>query len=249
MKTIRQGAIVDESACIEDNVEIGYNSVVLSGAEGASVTRIMQGAVVGSNCTIYEGVRIGQQAKVLSGSVVKQSVPSLAIVEGNPANIVGYVNTKFHVEDVRDYPHEVGGIATSLKGVKLFNFPNIPDLRGNLTVGEVEKQIPFVPRRYFIVYGVPTAETRGEHAHVRCHQFLIALSGSINVIADDGANREEFILNRNNLGLYLPAMTWGIQYRYSRDAVLLVFASEFYDPQDYIRDYETFIAMSRAPAA
>jgi len=169
-------------------------------------------------------------------------------VEGNPANIVGYVNTKFHVEDVRDYPHEVGGIATSLKGVKLFNFPNIPDLRGNLTVGEFEKQIPFVPRRYFIVYGVPTAETRGEHAHVRCHQFLIALSGSINVIADDGANREEFILNRNNLGLYLPAMTWGIQYRYSRDAVLLVFASEFYDPQDYIRDYETFIAMSRAPA-
>jgi hypothetical protein len=141
----------------------------------------------------------------------------------------------------REYPVDVGEVSTSVKGVKLFNLSDIQDLRGNLTVGEFDKQIPFVPRRYFAVYGVPTAETRGEHAHINCHQFLISLSGSINIIADDGNNREEFVLARNNLGLYLPPMTWGIQYRYTRDAILLVFASHFYDPEDYIRDYEEFI--------
>ncbi|MEO8779683.1 MAG: FdtA/QdtA family cupin domain-containing protein, partial [Rhodanobacter sp.] len=88
---------------------------------------------------------------------------------------------------------------------------------------------------------VPTAETRGEHAHRRCHQFLIAVKGSVHVVADDGERREQFVLDRPNLGLYLPPMTWGIQYRYSDDAVLLVFASHHYDASDYIREYGTFV--------
>jgi dTDP-4-dehydrorhamnose 3,5-epimerase-like enzyme len=122
-------------------------------------------------------------------------------------------------------------------------------MRGCLSVGEFEREIPFIPQRYFLVYDVPTAETRGEHAHLKCHQFLIAVKGSVHVVADDGNVREEFVLDRNNLGLHLPPMTWGIQYRYSHDAVLLVFASDYYDPDDYIRDYDKFMEVVRAKKA
>ncbi len=77
----------------------------------------------------------------------------------------------------------------------------------------------------------------------KCHQFLIAVKGSVSVVADDGKSREEFVLNRNNLGLYLPPMTWGVQYHYSPDAVLLVFASDYYDSKDYVRAYDQFIEL------
>jgi UDP-2-acetamido-3-amino-2,3-dideoxy-glucuronate N-acetyltransferase len=74
---------------------------------------------------------------------------------------------------------------------------------------------------------------------------LVAVKGSVSVVADDGHAREEFVLDQPHLGLHLPAMTWGIQYRYSPDAVLLVFASEYYDPADYVRDYATFLELAK----
>jgi UDP-2-acetamido-3-amino-2,3-dideoxy-glucuronate N-acetyltransferase len=104
--------------------------------------------------------------------------------------------------------------------------------------------VPFEVKRYFLVYDVPNAKVRGEHAHRHCHQFLIAVKGTIRVVADDGARHEEFVLDRPSLGLHLPPMTWGIQYGYSVDAVLLVLASEHYDPADYIRDYGRFLALA-----
>ena len=127
----------------------------------------------------------------------------------------------------------------------MHRFKAIADLRGSLTVGEFERDIPFPSKRYFLVFDVPTAETRGEHAHYACHQFLIAVKGSVTVIADDGHAREEFTLNAPNVGLYLPPMTWGIQYNYSEDAVLLVFASHYYEANDYIRDYQDFIQAAK----
>lgn len=124
---------------------------------------------------------------------------------------------------------------------QLIELPNIIDPRGNLTVAEFEKSVPFQAKRFFMVYQVPLVAQRGEHAHHQCHQFLIAARGRISVIADDGSEREEFILDRPNLGLYLPPLVWGIQYKYSPDACLLVFASDHYDSNDYIRDYSEFI--------
>jgi len=129
--------------------------------------------------------------------------------------------------------------------VNIHNLPNVPDIRGNLTVGEFEKQIPFCTNRYFLIYDVPTAETRGEHAHIECHQFLIAVKGTVHVVADDGNNREEFVLDRPSMGIHLPPMTWGIQYRYSNDAVLLVFASHYYDSTDYIRATDEFVSTKK----
>jgi hypothetical protein len=142
------------------------------------------------------------------------------------------------------------GQVSKVRGVTLQKFRLVPDLRGALSVGEFERDIPFIPRRYFLVFDVPTAETRGEHAHRICHQFLLAVRGSVNVVADDGTAREDFVLNRPDIGLHLPPMTWGIQYNYSHDAMLLVFASHYYDAGDYIRDYAEFLRLAgTAPAA
>jgi UDP-2-acetamido-3-amino-2,3-dideoxy-glucuronate N-acetyltransferase len=127
----------------------------------------------------------------------------------------------------------------------LHTFRAVPDMRGSLSVGEFDREIPFKPLRYFLVYDVPTIETRGEHAHIECHQFVVAIAGSVSVVVDDGRQREEFVLNQRNVGLYLPPMTWGIQYRYSADAVMLVFASHYYASEDYIRDYSEFLQRAR----
>jgi dTDP-4-dehydrorhamnose 3,5-epimerase-like enzyme len=136
-----------------------------------------------------------------------------------------------------------------VRGVTLHHFPVIPDLRGSLTVGEFQRQIPFTPLRYFMVFGVPSREVRGEHAHHACHQFLICLQGECSVVADDGEHRVEVVLDTKHRGLYLPPMTWGIQYKYSPDAMLLVFASHHYDAADYIREYDEFLAHCAARQA
>lgn len=124
--------------------------------------------------------------------------------------------------------------------------PSFADMRGSLSVGDFETFLPFNAKRYFLVYGVPTQETRGEHAHKRCHQFLICVSGSVRVLADDGTRRIDVELNSPSQGIHLPPMIWGTQYKYSKDAVLLVFASESYDTDEYIRDYASFKSLANA---
>jgi len=239
------GAYVGEGACIESDVILGPNSVVLGQTDhNKPMTKIMVGAVIGANATILSGVTIGTNARVEPGTVVTCSVPPYAIVEGNPAHISGYVEAHEATGILDHITHEVGinpkKQETRVNGVTLHQFRMVPDMRGNLSVGEFEKEIPFLPKRYFLVFGVPSAETRGEHAHIQCEQFLVAVKGSVSVVADDGVTREEFVLNQPHMGLYLPPMTWGIQYRYTPDAVLLVFASHYYDNDDYIRDYSDF---------
>ena len=245
--TLMPGAYVEPGAVIEENVYIGPNTVILSkgaGTEGS--TMIRKGVEIGANATVLPGVTIGTRARIAPGSVVKRSVPPLAIVEGNPAIITGYVEacsgrpaTTFRPKHLKS-----GVQASRVKGVAVHMLRVVPDLRGTLSVGEFEHEIPFKPNRFFLVFDVPTAETRGEHAHLRCKLFLVAVKGSVNVVADDGRTREEFVLNSPNIGLYLPFMIWGIQYSYSTDAMLLVFASEHYDPEDYIRDYSDFLRLA-----
>lgn len=254
--TIKCGVQLWDGIEVRDDVFIGPNATFTNDRFPRSKqypekflrTVVDAGASIGANATILPGVNIGANAMVGAGAVVTRSVPPNAIVVGNPAKIVGYVGASDRVStEPRASPAPgVGAVQTSVKGVTLHTFPAVQDIRGNLSVGEFEKEVPFTPQRYFLVYGVPTAETRGEHAHLNCHQFLIAVSGSVHVVADDGENREEVVLNQKNRGLYLPPMTWGIQYRYSSDAVLLVFASHYYDAADYIRDYGEFLRLVRA---
>jgi UDP-2-acetamido-3-amino-2,3-dideoxy-glucuronate N-acetyltransferase len=134
---------------------------------------------------------------------------------------------------------------TAVRGVDIYRFPWVKDARGNLTVGEFESEFPFRPKRYFIISGVPSGEIRGEHAHKWCRQFLTCAHGCCSVTVDDGTTRLEVLLNKPSIGIYVPPMIWGRQRQYSADAALLVFASELYEPQDYIREYSAFLSAVR----
>ncbi len=152
-----------------------------------------------------------------------------AIIEGNPARVVGYVNRSS--ADNRPEPRlidalSIGDVKRPTKidldvgGSALYLMRSVIDTRGSLTVGEVPTEVPFVPSRYFAVYGVPSVELRGEHAHKHCQQFLICIHGSCRVLLDDGERRCEVLLDRPDMGVFMPEMVWGTQYRYSSDAVL-----------------------------
>ncbi|MBK0329368.1 WxcM-like domain-containing protein [Rhodobacteraceae bacterium F11138] len=234
---------------IEEDVQIGRGTV-LSDTEASPII-LRTGARIGAGAVIAAGVEIGRGAQIRDGAVVLNAIPPNAIAEGNPAQVVGYTtalpqdvttfsggglgadSNRGHAEII---PLEVGQAA-------IYRMPQVLEAsRGNLTVGEIERDLPFLPKRYFAVYDVPSEKLRGEHAHRICHQFLICMSGSCRALLDDGENRQEVVLSRPDIGLYLPPMIWGTQYDYTRDAVLLVFASHAYDNADYIRDYETFRA-------
>jgi hypothetical protein len=237
---------------IEDKVFIGPNATFTNDRFPRSKqypveypkTLLREGASIGANATILAGVTIGKRAMVGAGAVVTKDVPPNAIVVGNPARITGYVSSVQRTTDSEtlqkaDLINEPSKVA----GVQLVKLPFIPDLRGSLSFAEVGQKLPFEPKRYFIVFDVKSKEVRGEHAHRRLAQFLVCVKGSCSVVVDDGTNREEYQLDQPNLGLYLPPMTWGIQYKYSLDAVLLVLASDIYDPEDYIRDYDEFLSL------
>lgn len=248
--TLKCGVQIWDGITIEDDVFIGPNATFTNDLfprskvypQTFSRTIIRKGASLGANCTILPGLTIGINAMVGAGAVVTRSIPPNAIVVGNPAKIIGYVDAKPVSTKAENEvtPYSEGAEETSVKGVKLHTMKEVTDIRGSLSAGEFERSIPFKTERYFLVYDVPTAETRGEHAHRECHQFLVAVKGSVHVVADDGINREEFVLDKPNKGIHLPPMTWGIQYRYSPDAVLMVFASHYYDADDYIRNYDEF---------
>jgi UDP-2-acetamido-3-amino-2,3-dideoxy-glucuronate N-acetyltransferase len=204
-------------------------------------THIESGASFGGGAVILPGLRIGRNAMVGAGAVVTRSVPANAIVVGNPARIVGYVGAKEGRVDSQRQAPSGHSRESKVSGVGIHQLPRVSDIRGSLTVGEFERSIPFEAKRYFMVFDVPSVETRGAHAHRKCHQFMICVRGSVSIVADDGTNREEFLLDRPDLGLHLPPMVWGIQYKYTADGVLLVFASNYYEPEDYIRDYDEFL--------
>jgi dTDP-4-dehydrorhamnose 3,5-epimerase-like enzyme len=116
-------------------------------------------------------------------------------------------------------------------------------MRGSLSFAEIGRHLPFLPKRYFVVFNVASRDVRGEHAHKTLHQFLVCVAGSCRVMVDNGRRREEYVLDSPGTAVHIPPMVWGVQYKYSADAVLLVLASDVYDPDDYIRDYDEFIAM------
>jgi acetyltransferase-like isoleucine patch superfamily enzyme len=240
---------------LEAGAELGPG-VTLEAPEPGQRADIVIGARarVGAGALICAGVRVGQGAVVAAGAVVAQNVPPYAVVSGVPARITDYLQNASRAPAMAwhqraDFPEQPSVVPLGVGGVTLHRFKFLQDPRGDLSVGEFQREIPFLPKRYFLVMNVPSDKTRGEHAHRRCHQFLVCVKGSCALVVDDLTQRCEVQLDAPDLGVYLPPMTWGIQYKYSSDAVLLVFTSDYYDADDYIRDYDAFVAEKRAATA
>ncbi len=132
----------------------------------------------------------------------------------------------------------------SLSDVKTIELPRFLDRRGNLSVIEQMKQIPFEIERTYWIYDVPGGEMRGGHAYKSNREFIVALSGGFDVVLDDGVERRTFPLNRSYYGLYVPNGIWREMNNFSTNSVALVLASEPYSPQDYIFDYEQYKTMT-----
>lgn len=252
--TVKSGVQLWDGLRVGDGVFIGPNATFANDPfprskkypEKFLKTVIGSNASIGANATILPGITIGAGAMIGAGAVVTKSVPPNAIVIGNPGVITGYTGID------AGKPNPITSSTTTDKenntaldlgvgSAKLYELPHVPDMRGSLSVAEYEKHIPFIPMRCFWVFDVPSREVRGEHAHKELHQYLICVKGSVNVVLDDGLTRTELVLDKPHLGLHIPPLVWGVQYKYSENAVLLVLASATYDSNDYLRNYEEFV--------
>ena len=131
------------------------------------------------------------------------------------------------------------------KSLRIIELPKILDNRGNLTFIEENSHIPFSIKRVYWIYDVPGGEIRGGHAFTRNQEFIIALSGSFDVVLDDGIEQKKFHLNRSYFGLYVPEMIWRSIENFSTNSVAFICSSIIYQSEDYIYDYETFKTMKK----
>ena len=128
---------------------------------------------------------------------------------------------------------------------EIFELPRIKNRSGNITVIHNRKEIPFYVRRIFYLYDIPGGESRGSHAHKKCHQFLVAASGSFEVQLDDGKVKKIVMLNQPYRGLHIPPGIWASEVNFSSGAICLVLASHKYDESDYLREYEEFLEFKK----
>lgn len=133
----------------------------------------------------------------------------------------------------------------SIKDVKKIELPKFADPRGNLSFVEQEEHIPFVIRRTYWLYDVPGGECRGGHAYKENQEFIVALSGSFDVVLDDGTEKKAFTLNRSYYGLYVPKGLWREMENFSTNSLAMILSSTDYDADDYVRDYNEFLALKR----
>lgn len=256
--TIKCGVQIWDGVRLNDNVFVGPNATFTNDAfprskeypEQFLQTIVEDGASIGANSTILPGLRIGARAMIGAGTVVTGNVPPNAIVTGNPGRITGYVNASRKPVGPVGKLEESEAVETTSERTMLgvgdsfvMQLPQFSDLRGDLVPIDYDKNLPFIPKRQFFVYGVPGSKIRGEHSHKACKQFLFAVNGAVSVVVDDGTIAREIRLDNPAKGLYLPAMIWGIQYKFTSDAILSVYASEVYDADDYIRSYDEYLKL------
>ena len=232
--SVGPGSVLQGEVVVEGGARVGPLAVLSAPPGGRLV--VGRESVIGARATVEGAVTIGRYAQVEAGTVLLTDVPARAIVGGLPPRITGYVGTAMASSSGTSTMGDLGAV----HGARLVALPDIRDVRGALSFAEVGAQLPFTPRRVFIQYDVPSREARGEHAHRELHQFLVCVHGSVRTLVDDGRHRAEVVLDRPSLGLHVPPMVWGGQFAYEPDSVLVVLASDSYDPADYIRDYAEF---------
>lgn len=128
---------------------------------------------------------------------------------------------------------------------QIINLPKFLDERGNLSFVEQENHVPFVIRRTYWLYDVPGGECRGGHAYKENQEFIVALSGSFDVVLDDGSEKQVFTLNRSYYGLYVPKGLWREMENFSTNSLAMILSSTDYDATDYVRDYDQFLKMKK----
>lgn len=132
---------------------------------------------------------------------------------------------------------------SKLGNVEIINLPKIEDPRGNLSFIEENNNIPFSIKRVYWIYDVPGGQFRGSHSYKELHEFIVALSGSFDVVLDDGNVKKTWTLNRSYYGLYVPNMIWRSLENFSTNALCMILASRHYSVEDYIRDYDEFLEL------
>ena len=173
--------------------------------------------------------------------VVVRDVPARAVVAGNPGRMINYVgSTELQARGTAELP---SGFAS-----RLIRLNANTDCRGTLTVADKSQNL-FSAKRFFLVHDVPEGHSRGSHAHRTCEQFLVAVSGEINVALDDGTQAYVVRLVDATVGIYIPPLVWSLQYGQTADAKLLVTCSESYERADYISDYVEFRRLAASARA
>lgn len=230
--TVKCGVQLWDGVRLEDDVFVGPNATFTNDIFPRSrerpprfaTTTVRRGASIGANATILPGVVIGERAMVGAGAVVTRDVPPGSVVVGNPARVA----------------RDVDADARPVAGVSRVDVPRFDDARGSLVFAEANAHIPFTPRRWYAISDVPAGASRGEHAHRRTHQFFVALRGSCTLHVEDGIRRTTWRLEAPTTGLHVPPLHWNVLADFSADAVLLCLASDEYDPEEYIHDYDEF---------
>ena len=249
--TIKSGVQIWDGVTLEDDVFVGPNASFSNDKFPRSKkhqtevlrTVIRKGASVSSGAVILPGIEVGENAMIGAGAVVTSNVPANAIVKGNPGRITGYVDSspiELTEAQVNSQDDETKTLI-NVKGVEIIKLKAFSDIRGNISVANINEEIPFEPKRFYMVFGVPSKETKGQFALKTCKQFITCARGSCQILVDDGKHRQEIFLNSPNIGVYIHPKVWVTQYKYSEDALLSVFASEQYNPDDYIRSYSDFL--------
>lgn len=249
--TIKSGVQIWDGVTLEDEVFVGPNVSFTNDKFPRSKkhqkkvlqTIIRRGASISSGAIILPGIEVGENAMIGAGAVVTNNVPANAIVKGNPGRITGYVDSS-QIDVAQNYSSIEGEVSNTLidvKGVEIITLKTFSDIRGNIAIANIKDDISFVPKRFYMIYGVPSKETKGQYALKTCHQFITCARGSCKILLDDGKNRKEILLDSPRFGLYIHPKVWVSQYRFSEDALLSVFASEEYNPEDYIRNYSEFL--------
>lgn len=241
--TIKNGVQVWAGVTLANDVFVGPNVTFCNDKSPRSgqyltspvPTMICAGASLGANATILPGVTVGTGAMVGAGSVVTHNVPAHTTVVGNPARHLKS-NAALVIPGTSRFEDP---LIINVRGVQKIKLKEIVDRRGKLIVGQ---HLPWVPKRLFFIRDVPKNELRGYHAHKACKQLLIAITGKVNILLDDGCSRQMVMLDDPSVGLELNPLVWSSQHYLTTDATLLVLCSEEHQPELYIHNYEEFLA-------
>ncbi len=247
--SVKNGVSLYDGLRIEDDVFIGPNATFTNDPfprsrkhlDNHSVIILRRGASIGANATVLPGVVVGEGAMVGAGAIVTRDVPPYAIVTGVPARVRGAADVTGR-NAAKPSPTAGAAEEIGIGGARLIPIPIKVDSRGRLHAAELGRELPFAPKRFFVITDVAPGASRGNHAHISCQQFLVCARGNCRVILDDGTARREVELSSSAVGLHVPPGIWNVLHSFSHDASLIIFASELYDPADYVSDYAVFRA-------